>query len=393
MARIPVAEHADGWRSDTLAVQIANFAFSVAQAMTAVIVPLLAITAGHGIEIIGVIVAVSAISQTAARLGLGRLMTLLPTRIFVVMATILLAASCILLASSDALWAFIVSQLLQGAARAYFWTGSQTHVVRTADSAVSALARLNVVQGVGQLVGPALAGLIGVWSLEVALLAAGGLAAFATVPACFLTRFDPFAPAKRPGRRRENRIWLRPGVGAAANMTACAGAWRGILNSYLPVILTAAGHSVASVGALVTVANLAALGGSAASARVMALGQRAVSGITILAAGLGLATAAFFPATLAVVICGLVISGAGAGILQTVGPALAADSVGAEERGSAIAAIGAFRSVALLASPLAAAGLVLLLPTAAIATGLAGILVAAPAAAVFRSANRPGKRE
>ena len=374
----------DHGRSDDVVVQLANFSFSVGQAMGAGIVPLLAVSAGHGIEIVGVIVAVSAISQTAARLGLGRLMTLVPTRVLVVTATVLLAASCLLLASSDDLWAFIVSQLLQGAARAYFWTGSQTHVVLTADSAVSALARLNLIQGVGQLVGPALAGIIGLRSLEVALLVAGGIAVLAIVPACLFTRFEPFAPTKRPGGRRENWIVLRPGVGAAAKMTGCAGAWRGLLNSYLPVVLTAAGHSVATVGALVTVVNLAALGGTAISGRAMAHSHRGVSVVAILLTGLGLAAAALFPASLILVISCLLVSGFGAGVLQTVAPALAADSVGPEERGAAIAAIGAFRSVALLASPLATAGLVLLAPTAAIATAIAGILIATPAALTFR---------
>lgn len=371
-------------RRDHRFTQAANLAFSIAQAMAAVVVPLLAVQAGQRVEAVGIIVAVSAVSQTLARLGMGSMMSVFATKHFITAATLLLAASCIVLSVSTALWAFIVAQLLQGAARAYFWTGSQTHVVRASESAVSALSRLNVMQGVGQLIGPAAAGAVGAWSLQGALLAAGGLAALATIPALILIRFDPFASRDRGPGADSRRIWLRPGVSTAASMTAVGGAWRGILNSYLPVILTAAGYSVPAVGALVTTTNLASLLGSAIARPVQALGSRAASSLGTLAAGIGLALACFFPAPIVALVVGLAISGTGAGILQTVGPALAADSVSPEDRGRAIASIGTFRSMSLLISPLATAGLVFLLPTAAIASGVAGIIISTPALGAIR---------
>ncbi|WP_077488184.1 MFS transporter [Sinomonas mesophila] len=365
-------------RRDSHLTQSANLAFSIAQAMAAVIVPILAVSAGHDIGLIGLIVAVSAVSQTVARLGMGALMSRLPTKHFIATATLLLSASCLLLGFSTELWAFVVAQLLQGAARAYFWTGSQTHVVRASDSAVTALSRLNVVQGIGQLIGPALAGVLGAWSLQISLLAAGALAAVALAPAIALVRFAPFPKRSRHSTERPRQIWRQPGVGMAASMTAIGGAWRGIVNSYLPVILTAAGYSVPVAGALMTVANLASLGGSALSRRIQAAGPRAANAIGTAGAGLGLALASFFPNPIWAVVVGLAISGAGAGILQTVGPALAADSTSEDDRGRAIASIGTFRSISLLASPLAAAGLVLIVPSAAVAAGIAGIIISTP---------------
>lgn len=346
--------------------------------MAAVAVPILAVHAGHPLEMVGIIVAVSAVSQTVARLGLGALMSRLPTKHFIAAATLLLSASCFLLGLSTELWAFIVSQLLQGAARAYFWTGSQTHVVRASESAVSALSRLNVVQGVGQLIGPVLAGVIGAWSLQTSLTAAGALAAFAFVPALLLISFAPFPRRNRHSSGQPRQIWRQSGVSTAASMTAVAGAWRGILNSYLPVILTAAGHSIPVAGALVTVANLASLGGTAFSRRIHAAGPRVANVVGTAAAGLGLALASFLPNPIWVVVAGLAVSGVGAGILQTVGPALAADSISEDDRGRAIASIGTFRSVSLLASPLATAGLTLIVPSAAIAAGIAGIIISTP---------------
>lgn len=377
-------------RRDHLLSQSANIAFSIAQAMGAVIVPLLAAQAGHPIELIGIIVAVSAVSQTVARLGMGALLSKLPTKHFIVAATLLLCGSCLLLGLSTALWAFILAQLLQGGARAYFWTGSQTHVVRASDSAVTALSRLNIVQGVGQLIGPALAGFIGALSLQVSLLAAASIAAIALGPALALDRFDPFPRRNRSDAGRPRQIWRQPGVSMAASMTAVAGAWRGILNSYLPVILTTAGYGVPVAGALVTVANLASLGGSAFSRRIQAVGPAVANVVGTSAAGAGLAFASFFPNPIWLVSAGLAISGAGAGILQTVGPALAADSSEEGDRGRAIASIGTFRSVSLLASPLGTAGLILLVPTAAIATGIAGIIISMPALAILGRLGRAG---
>ncbi|MFF2246640.1 MFS transporter [Arthrobacter sp. NPDC058130] len=376
-------------RRDHYLTQSANIAFSIAQAMAAVVVPILAVQAGHSIELIGIIVAVSAVSQTVARLGMGTLMSRLPTKHFIAAATLLLATSCFLLGLSTALWAFIIAQLLQGAARAYFWTGSQTHVVRASESAVTALSRLNVVQGVGQLIGPALAGFIGAWSLQMSLLSAAALAAIALAPAIALIHFAPFPQRSRHSTGRPRQIWRQPGVSMAASMTAVGGAWRGILNSYLPVILTQVGYSVPVAGTLVTVANLASLGGSAFSRRIQAAGPRVANAIGTAGAGLGLALASFFPNPIWVVVVGLAISGAGAGILQTVGPALAADSVSDDDRGRAIASIGTFRSVSLLASPLATAGLILIVPSAAVAAGIAGIIISTP---TLTTLLRPGRQ-
>lgn len=377
-------------RREDILSQTTTFLFSVALGMATVVVPLVATAAGYQLGTVGLLVGVSAITQIIARAGMGALMDRFSTRFFILAALILLAASCVILGVTDELWAFVVSQLLQGAARAYFFTGMQTHVVRATRPAVSALAIMNVTNGVGLLVGPLLAGFIGDSSLTLVLFIAASIAGPALLSCSFLIRYEPFAkPCTEPGKRTVP-MWRREGVMAAGWMGATAGAWRGILNSYLPVLLVEAGHSVPVAGTMVTLANLAALAGSAVATSIGRAGVRRSAALgTSLAVG-GIASMVFLTPHLVAAGAFLFISGVGAGILQTLSPAFAAEAVGSEERGRAIASIGTFRAISLLVTPMGIGALIFVLPSAAVATAIVAVAVGIPAMAL-RGAT-PGNR-
>lgn len=368
-------------RREDILSQMTIFLFSITLGMATVVVPLVATAAGYQIGAVGFLVGVSAITQIIARAGMGALMDRFSTRTFILAALILLAASCVILGVSDALWAFVVSQLLQGAARAYFFTGMQTHVVRATRPAVSALAIMNVTNGAGLLVGPLLAGIIGASSLTLALFIAAGVAGPAVLSCAFLIRYEPFAKPRTDLAQRTVPVWRRDGVTTAGWMGATAGAWRGILNSYLPVLLTEAGHSIPVVGAMMTLANLAALAGSAAATPVRRAGVRlsAVLGAALTVGGV--ASMTFLTPHLVPAGAFLFISGVGAGILQTLGPALATEAVGLEERGRAIASIGTFRAISLLVTPMGIGALTFVVPSAALATAIVAVAVGIPAMA------------
>jgi MFS family permease len=168
-------------------------------------------------------------------------------------------------------------------------------------------------------------------------------------------------------------------VGCWAGVSA--GAWRGLLSSYVPVALDAARQPASTIGVLVSVANGASVVGSALVGRVRGrwvarsfvlgtLATGAATGLVALAAEAWWAAAAL-----------LAVSGLGAGALQTIGPAIATDSVHPEERGEAIAAAGTFRAAALFAAPLAVAGAIAVIPLT-VAMGLTGALIAASAGLV-----------
>ncbi len=349
--------------------------FAVALGVATVALPLLAIAAGYsGVEI-GVLTAMSALSQMATRMVLGPVMRVVPEWTLVAAAGLLLAASNALVALSAAVVPFVAAQLLQGVARACFWTGSQTHVVRGSASAVRALATVNVVSSAGLLVGPVLAGLLTERSPQLALGVGAGIALLGCVPALFLHRLPPF---QLPEDRLPGGLWRRPGVDAGCWAGVTAGAWRGLLSSYIPVALSAAQQTSSVIGILVAIANAASLTGAEVAGRLR--GRWVVSSYTVAVVATGTATAlvALVAGSASAAAVALAVSGLGAGTLQTVGPAMATDAVHPEERGEVIAVTGAFRAGALFMAPLGVAGLLWVAPLA-VAMGVAGALITLPA--------------
>jgi MFS family permease len=370
-----------GSRLDSVASAAGAVVFAVALGIATVAVPLLMVQADYSAPEIGLLVALSAVAQMGTRMFMGPMMRQLADKMFVIMAAGALVASCVVLILSTSWLVLAVSQLLQGLARAFFWTGTQTHAVRMSSSAVAALARVNFASGAGQIVGPLIAGVLIARSPDLALGVAAVTGALGVGFALLLTRLPPFAP--RADRESAGKVWRRPSVAVACWAGASAGAWRGLLGSYVPVILEHARHSSTTIGVLVSVANGAQVAGSAIAGRARGAGVRRSLILGVLAGGLGIAAVGPLAASAALVALGLLISGMGAGALQTIGPAVATDAVHTEERGEAIASTGTFRAAALLVSPIAVAGMVLVVPLSA-ALLAAGLLITVPALGVGR---------
>ncbi|AUI53768.1 MFS transporter (plasmid) [Arthrobacter crystallopoietes] len=361
--------------------------FSYSLGTLSVVVPLLAVRIGYSASQIGLLVAVAAVAQIATRLCMGALVRACADKWFLLMAAVMIAGSCALITLSDALLIFTLAQLVQGMARALFWTSSQTHAVRTSLSPVQGLRNVNLAAGVGALIGPAAAGYFWETSTELPLLVGAATGSLAVIPLLLIIRFPPFAAKNSAVRGKGKRLWRQPGVETACWMNAAAGGWKSLLDSYVPLVLSLAGQPAAVIGILISVANATVLAGSAASGWVRAKGIRASLSMGVLAAGLGLAAAGFFAGWAVAAAAALALSGIGAGILQTVGPAIAAETVHPEERGDALAVTGTFRASALFLVPVGMAGLVTVVP-ATPALLAAGLLLAAPAAAVWRQGTR-----
>jgi MFS family permease len=370
--------------SDRVLSALSIVLFGFALGTLSVVVPLLGVHAGYNPSEIGLLVAVAAVAQLVTRLCMGALMRRIPDRSFLVGSGMMIAVSCALLALSPVFMVFVASQLVQGAARAFFWTSSQTHAVRTSTSAVNGIRDVNLAAGVGALLGPAVAGYLWEVSVQLPLVVGAVAGSIAVVPAALLIRFPPFA-ARPPSRMgRDKRLWRRPGVNAACWMNAAAGAWKSLLDSYVPFALSLAGQPAAVIGILLSIANATVLVGSTLGGWVRSKGIRASLVTGVFATGLGLAAVGPFAGVIAPVAVALAVSGVGVGILQTVGPAIAAEKVHPEVRGDALALTGIFRATALFLSPMGMAGLVALAPVTA-ALLAAGLLITTPAATTWRS--------
>ena len=369
------------WDPDVAASVVSILGFSLALGFAGLVLPLLALAAGYDFAAVGILTAISAIAQLGVRLALPRIITRVPDRVLIVAANVMMVVSFGLLFISTDVPAFVIAQLLQGAARALFWTASQTHAVRGTGGVVRSLAIVQTVGNVGQLVGPAVAGVVAGQSLDAALLLAAAAAFVGLLAGLAMAYLPPFA---RPVRTGGPRLWQRPGVDLACWASYSAGGWRAMLSSFVPVGLAAAGQPPAVIGFLLMLTESAGLAASSVLLRHRPTNVRRWLEMAVLIVSGSLV--AFPVAAGSAVLAGLALAlgGIGSGLLMSPGPALATESVQPEERGEAITVAGTFRAAALLVTPAAvsAALLVVALPIGLLVAALA--IGAPPIAAAIR---------
>ncbi|WP_435741893.1 MFS transporter [Nocardioides sp. SYSU DS0663] len=363
--------------------------YSLALSVASVAVPILLVRAGYSTAQVGFLIALSALAQIATRFRVGALLRRVADKHLVGAASVLMALGSGVLVVSDAVWVIVGSQLVQGASRGLFWTGIQTHAVRGPASAARGLASVNLASGTGLVLGPVLAGVLLERSAGLALAAGALAAAVAVLPVAVMATLPVFPPSAAPAG---DRVARRPAVRAGAWAAASAGGWRGLMGAYVPVALDAAAYTGSTIGAVVAITNGATVAAGWSARWLPAARFPAGLAAGVLATGLGLAA---FGATagslLVAAAASLVVSGLAMGLLQTIGPAFAAESVDEADRGDAMAAVGLYRSGATFLAPLAVGALVLAVPLswALVAAGLA---LAVPAASARGARAVPAAR-
>lgn len=361
--------------------------FSTALGLGTVVVPLFALNEGFDGADVGLLVGLSALSQMAARIGLGAALRRYSDRSFLVVSAVLLAGGFLMLSLSHDIIAFAVAMLFDGLARALFWTGSQTHVVRGAAPSAAPLAEMNFFSAVGMTVGPLLGGLLSQHSSVLALLVAAGIAMGCLTLTPLVWRHPTFPAVREHGT---SRVWRHRGVNAGCWANASAGAWRALLRSFVPVALDQARQSAGTIGALMSLTNLATLFGSSVVARIAARHEPLAFVTALVAAAAGIGLTALVAGNLVIVAGLLVLCGLGGGALQTLAPAVAVDRADAERRGDVIALTGVFRSAAAFAGPVGVAGLIGVLPLAA-ALGVASLVLTVPVCTARQLLRRTGE--
>lgn len=326
--------------------------FGTALGVTAFTYPLLALESGFSATAVGFLASVSAALQLGSRLVLPYLLARFRDRALMVFALLVMAVSAGALLMTQDLIGFVIAQVGQGFARGLFHTASQTHAVRNPGVASRRLAFVQTTAQFGRLIGPALAGSLAVISLRASLLAAVVLAGAGAV---FAATLIPRPPYQRRSRSHRRPIWLRADLAQACWGGTAGGVWRGLSESFVPVILTERGLTPSVVGWLLSLADGA---GFLTTASVARWGSSDVRPFVPLAAT-GLAVAlALLPISSGVLVLGglMLVAGSAGGVSGVLGTAVANDTVEESEQGAAITLVGTYRAGARLAAPATVSG-------------------------------------
>lgn len=373
-----------GVTSDRISSLAVVFAFSVGLGVATVAIPLLALASGYDAAAVGFLVATSAASQLGFRLALPWLLRRFADRSLTAVASLLMLAGFSMLLVSTVAAVFVVAQLCQGAARAIFWTSSQTHAVRGDGRAVDRLVELNVVGNAGTLIGPVVAGSLAVLGLPVAIASAAIGAAIAAAGTAAMRRLPTYDRHGAPGA---SRLLRRDGVDVACWASVVGGAWWAMLGSYIPVILVAASVGSQGIGWLITLSEGASIVGiivlrGLQQGRIRGVVQAGSFGAAAVLAGLAIA-----PGNLVGYLLLLVVGGVASGIVTTLAPAMASLAATPEEQGDALALSGTFRAAALLGAP-AAVGALLSVATLPLAVLALGVGLGLPGLVIGRRGGR-----
>ena len=349
--------------------------FSLSLGVTLVAYPLFVIDEGRSPTAAGVLIGLSAAVQVLTRWQLGSLMRAVSNSDVITAAAVLMGLSVGLLVFEAGLAALVVSAVGQGVARAFFWTGNQVQIVRSPRSTPRAIATLNMVATIGMLIGPAAGGIIAQSSYRAAFAVGAATALVGVVPTLLLSRPPPFA---RVGGHGYLQLLRNRGVRVGVWASVAIGAWRGLLGSYVPIGLDAAGSSETVIGVVVAAAN-----GAAAVSGYFAVdmeGSRVAPGVAYWGA-VTLAATVFvgFDLPVAAITAALAAGGVAIGLLQVLAITAVSEAVQTELQGDAVTIAGVARGLTLSGAPLgvAAALLAVGLGPAVLATT---VLLVGPAA-------------
>lgn len=327
--------------------------FSVSLGITLVAYPLFVVGQGWSKTTAGVLIGLSGAVQVLTRWRLGSVMRLVSNSHVITAAAALMGLSVGLLVVDSGLATLAVSSVVQGVARACFWTGNQVQIVRSSRSTPKAIATLNMAATLGMLVGPVLGGILAQSSFRVAFGVAAAVAFAGAVPTLALVRLPPFA---RVGGHSYLRLLASRSVRVGVWASVAVGAWRGLLGSYVPIGLDAAGSSETLIGVVVAVAN-----GAAAVSGYLAVdieGPRVAPGVARWGAVTLVATVLVgFDLPVAVIAAALVVGGVANGLLQVLAITAVSEGVRDELQGDAVTIAGVARGMTLSGAPLGVAAL------------------------------------
>jgi len=326
--------------------------FGTSLGITAFAYPLLALEAGLGATAVGLLAALSAAVQMGSKMSLPALLAKFTDRSLMIFSLVVMVISAAVLISTAALGGFVIAQIAQGLARGIFHTASQTHSVRIPGIPSRRLAYVQTVAQLGRFIGPALAGSLAVISLAASLWAAVVLALAGMTLGLTL---DPIPPYRRVPAAERIPIWKRSSLGQGCWGGAIGGTWRGVAESFVPVVLSRAGIPASVIGWMLSGADGASF---LTTASVSKWGSTNIGRfVPLAAAGLSMALL-LLPVSLEILPLAvlMMLAGSSGGVAGVLGTSAAIAAVEQSEQGAAISLVGTYRAAARFAAPALVSG-------------------------------------
>lgn len=343
----------DRWSGTT------SIMFGIASGALSVLVPLTLIRNEHSALVVGLVATLAGVSQLMVRFTVPALLRRMPDRAVVLMSGTLLSLALLVPMLTQHLPWMIAVQLVHGAVRALFWTGIQTHVVRGESVAIKGLAVVNFAAGAGLMLGPAaVGGIIVIGDFSLAFTVSLVLSIGTCVASMMLLRYAPFAAHRGV---MSKAAWTPDSV-LGSMMSGIAGSWRGILDTYMAVILVALAFSEAAVSILIAVSSGSILLGTLLASRARKVSNRGVFVAGVGGTALALVSLPLSEGRIWLTLVAMLLGGLISGLFQTLGTAIAAEGVPTELKGDAITLTGIFRSAGILGVPGAMSALIPVLP-------------------------------
>jgi hypothetical protein len=344
--------------------------YSLGLGISGIMLTFVAISDGLPIGVIALLSAASAASQMICRLALGVAFRHVADRVIMALALLVLGFSMAAVLALSGIVGLAIAQIFQGASRAGFWTGSQIHVLRVAKVPANGMARNQFVSSAIGVLGPVIAGTFAGQDPRLAAWVVLGVSLLGVVGCMLLSRLPVFDPPKKP---EEGSVWRRPGVAISSMGSLASGVWYVAIHTFVPVVLGAAQWSTLSIGIVMGATNASMLIGVIGASLAKPVRFESIIIIGTITSSIGVALLCLAGILPVVTVAGLVASGVGTGMLMTLYPTLAAQSVHPEERGQAVVTTGVYRSSALLGTPILVSVATLFMPIGGAMLIVAGI--------------------
>jgi MFS family permease len=191
-----------------LTLYLPAFVFALGYSIATPAIPVFAKSFDTGFGIASLVIVVHALGGLLATVPTGFFVDRLGRRPILIAGPLLVGASSLLIAVAQSFLELLLYRLIGGAAME-MWRQSRLAIIADVGKRRQRgrqMSGMIGIEGAGRLIGPALGGLLAVWSIRVPFVVHGVLALAAIVPSIFLIRESAPVGAKIAGKNAEDQL-------------------------------------------------------------------------------------------------------------------------------------------------------------------------------------------